>query len=107
MNIRMNEKEINKTEITYIKDTNCLMMTENDELVSVKFYNHIIEVPQTKEEEQHFIKVLGKDAETMMKGNYFNKATLELQAFGKEKQVLNNDKEKFSLDKNNSNELEM
>jgi len=42
-----------------------------------------------------------------MKEDHFNKATLDLQAFGKEKQVLSNDKEKSSLDKNNSNELEM
>src|SRR5699024_5417633 len=105
--MRMNEKETNQAEITYVKDTNCLMMTENDELVSVKFYNHITEVPQTKKEEQHFIKVLEKDAKTMMKEDHFNNAKLDLQAFGKEKQVLNNDKEKSSLDKNNSNELEM
>jgi|SRR5690625_234047 len=105
--MKVNEKETNKAEITYVKDTNCLMMTENDELVSVKFYNHITGVPQTKEEEQHFIKVLGKDAETMMREDHFSKATLDLQAFGKEKRVLSNDKEKSSLDKNNSNELEM
>ena len=104
--MRMNEKRTNQAEITYVKDTNCLMMTKNKELVSVKFYNHITEVPQTKEE-QHFIKVLEKDAETMMREDHLNKATLDLQAFGKEKQVLNNDKEKSSLDKNNSNELEM
>src|SRR5699024_5846838 len=105
--MRMNEKGTNKAEITYVKDTNCLMMTENDELVSVKFYNHITEVPQTKEEEQHFIKVLGKDAETMMKEDHFNKATLDLQAFGAKKQVLNNEKEKYSRHKSNSNELEI
>ena len=79
--MKVNEKETNKAEITYVKDTNCLMMTKNNELVRVKFYNHITEVPQTKEE-QHFIKVLGKDAETMMKEDHFNKATLDLQAFG-------------------------
>src|SRR5699024_7260512 len=100
--MRMNEKVTSKEDITDVKDTTCLMMTENDEIVRVKFYKHITEVPQTKEEEQHFIKVLGKDAKTMMKEDHFKKATLDLQAFGKEKQVLSNDKEKSSLDKNNS-----
>src|SRR5699024_9026411 len=62
--------------ITFLKDTHCLMVTKSDELVNVKFYNGITEVPQTKEEEQRFLKVLEKDAETMMKVNHSNKATL-------------------------------
>lgn len=102
------EKEgINEAEITYAKDTNCLMVTEKDELVSVKFYNEKTEVPQSKEEERHFLKVLEKDAMTMMKEEHFSQATLDLQAFGEGKQVLSGGKESYMRNKNNSNELEM
>jgi len=42
-----------------------------------------------------------------MKEDRFSQATLDLQAFGEKNQVIDNDKEKHSQDKNNSNELEM
>src|SRR5699024_12291412 len=77
------EKEFNEVEIPYLNDTHCLMVTKSDELVNVKFYSGITEVPHKKEEEQRYLKVLEKDAETMMKVNHSSTATLELQGVGR------------------------
>ncbi len=100
-------KESGEAEIIYVKETNCLMLMENEELINVKFYNERTEVPQTKEEERDFVQVLEKDAEKMMKEDHFNKVNLDLQAFGEERKQLSRYEEKSMPDKKINNDLEM